>query len=68
MLVHTFKKDDNLLILLVNLEEKRNQDLKSVFEEIGSSKGYHLNRTFYLTHRLTEKILYKDNYNKLHSY
>ena len=72
----TLKKDNNLLILLVDLEKKDEQPrmlngytyFRLFFEEIGSSKGYHLNRTFYLTHRLTEKILYKDNYNKLYSY
>jgi len=73
MLPHTFKKDNNLLILLVNLAEKQqkgdlNNYLRFVFEKIDSSKGYHLNCTFCLTHRLTDKILYKDNYNKLRSH
>lgn len=73
MLTHTFKKDNNLLILLVNLAEKQqkgdlNNYLRFVFEKIDSSKGYHLNCTFCLTHRLTDKILYKDNYNKLRSH
>ncbi|MEA0971604.1 hypothetical protein Megvenef_01588 [Candidatus Megaera venefica] len=71
---YTLKKDNNLLILLVDLEKKGEQPrmlndyFRFFFEKISSSKGYHLNRTFYLTHRLTEKILYKDNYNKLYSY
>ena len=51
----TLKKDNNLLILLVDLEKKDEQPrmlngytyFRLFFEEIGSSKGYHLNRTFY---------------------
>lgn len=70
-----FKKDNNLLILLVNLEAKAEQPARNLdnyfgwfFEKINSTDGYYLNRTFFLTHSLTEKILCKSNYNKLHSY
>ena len=70
----TLEKNNNLLILLVDLEKKDEQPrnlnncFRDFFEKIDSTDGYHLNLTFHLTHRLTEKILYKDNYNKLHSY